>query len=288
MIQKIIPARDHDEAPKTPPGAIWPPLFGKSRQVTETPVISVITPVKRGGGRWLNECWDSLLTQDEERWEWLLELDGNGDIEQDIINLLKRADSRLKVASCGVQMYAAACRNMALSRAQGKWVLPLDADDKLAPNALRILLCAVQSNNAKASVGTISIEMPDGSRVTEHHKSTHGHRKFGETTKLALELKGLPHLSVGTLMETRLLTKLGGYPAVPYAQDLLVQYLVVGFGDIVAVSETTYIYRRHDNQMTNEADDLPWRLSQWRSRVALSRMVVANDTTYELPDYPVF
>ncbi len=99
----------------------------------------------------------------------------------------------------------------------------------------------------------------------------------------------LPHLSVGTLMETRLLVQIGGYPAVPYAQDLLVQYLISAFGGILAIPNITYIHRRHDTQMTAVNNEVQWRLAQWRSRVALSRMVVAaHDTTTKLPEYPVF
>ena len=288
MELESFPPRDNDTTPPTPPGAIWPAITGKRASRPVKPVISIITPVKRGGGRWLAQCWDSLLDQDETRWEWLIELDGNGEMEVDLKQLIERADSRLKIASCGLQMFAAACRNMALSRAQSEWILPLDADDQLPPKALSTLLQAVTASGAKACVGTIEIMHPDGTRSQEHHKFAHGHRKLGESYKMALELQQMPHLSVGTLMETRLLTMLGGYPATPYAQDLLVQYLISGFGDIVAIPETTYIYRRHTEQMTNEVNDSSWRLAQWRSRTMLSRMVVAHDPTAELPDYPVF
>lgn len=288
MKLKKLPPRAQDEAPRTPPGAIWPALVGKRRSNFEQPLISIITPVKRGGGYWLKECYESLLRQDESRWEWLVELDGNGELEPEISELLEQADSRLKIASCGIQMYAAACRNMALSRARGKWIFPLDADDILPSDSLSTLLNAVETANAKASVGTIEILNSDGTRTKESHKFTHGLRMQSESITIALKLQQLPHLSVGTLMETRLLTMLGGYPAAPYAQDLLVQYLISGFGDIVAVPVTTYIHRRHDQQMTNEENDAPWRLAQWRSRVMLSRMAVAHMPKVDLPDHPVF
>lgn len=287
---RVIPPRANDNAPPAPSGAVWPAIAGRNKKAkNDFPLISVITPVKRGGGKWLMECWKSLEGQDEKNWEWLVELDGGGELEKNIQDLLSIADSRLKVAGCGIQMYAAACRNMALSRAKGHWVFPLDADDKLPFGALSTLLGAIKGTDSQACVGSIAVLAPDGSITYEAHKYAHGQRKPGEAHRLAISSQQMPHISVGTLMETRLLTQLGGYPAVPYAQDLMVQYLISAFGGILVIPETTYIYRRHDTQMTSGITENQWRLAQWRSRVALSRMVVANqDPSAALPEYPVF
>jgi glycosyltransferase involved in cell wall biosynthesis len=290
MNTREIRPRDNDEAPSTPSGAVWPAIEGRAKVVTAIPKISIITPVKRGGTEWIMECWDSLIAQDETSWEWLLELDGVGELEKNVQSLLNIADSRLKVAGCGIQMFGAACRNMALSRAKGHWVLPLDADDKLPPPAaLSTLLTAIEKTNAKACVGSIRVISSDGSSSEQSHNHEPGIRNAGETNQLALASQQMPHLSVGTLMETHLLTLLGGYPALPYAQDLIVQYLMPDFGGIIAVPEVTYIYRRHNAQMTANIREEQWRLAQWCSRVALSRMVVAAyDISAILPDYPVF
>jgi glycosyltransferase involved in cell wall biosynthesis len=290
MVQlRSIPKRDNDEAPETPTGALWPVRFGQQNAVTtQYPKISIITPVKRGSTKWLNECWESLAAQDEIEWEWLVELDGNGPIEPDILKLLETADSRLKLAGCGIQMYGAATRNMALSRAQGQWVLPLDADDMLAPNALSTLLAAAEDSSAKVIVGTIDVLFPDGSTKHDTHSFPAGYRPADEILDLVVTLQRMPHHAVGTLMDTRLLTQFGGYPAVPYAQDLLVQYLLASRVGIVAIPQTTYIYRHHDAQMTADTTSETWRLAQWRSRIALSRMLAAPDQTVELPDHPIF
>jgi hypothetical protein len=284
---EVVSIRALEVPPPTPVGAIWPALLGIKGHTGAYPVISIITPVKRGGGTWLIEAWNSLFAQTNTHWEWLVELDGNGEMEPEIKALLQVADARLKVASCGVQMYAAACRNMALSRALGRWVLPLDADDSLAPNALELLLTAAVDNDAGAAVGAIRDISADGLYADRAHHYPSGVRKKGETYRLSLQVQGMIQHGVGTLMNTRLLTSLGGYPATPYAQDLMVQYMMSANAHIVAIPEVTYYYRRHREQMTASVSDAYWKLAQWRSRVLLTRMVLAHQGDAVLPDCPV-
>ena len=109
------------------------------------PLFSVVTAVKPGGEEVLSRAYRSLLQQDLQSWQWLIQLDGpEANIDKKIVT-----DKRVSIGSNGRSFGAAITRNMALSRAQGKWILPLDHDDLLTPEALSCLK-SMSSNKPQA------------------------------------------------------------------------------------------------------------------------------------------
>ncbi|WP_313673590.1 glycosyltransferase [Mycolicibacterium sp.] len=99
------------------------------------PLLSLITPVLPRASEWLTDAWRSL---DRQRmppgwdWEFLLQIDGEGELAAD----LPRNDPRIRVARNDRSIGPAMSRNMALGRASGQLVKPLDADDMLPPDTL--------------------------------------------------------------------------------------------------------------------------------------------------------
>lgn len=99
------------------------------------PLISVITCVLPRTSEWLAEAWRSLQSQSLPAgwdWEFLLQIDGQGELTSDI----PEHDSRIHVFRNPKSLGPAMARNMALGRASGEFIKPLDADDMLPPGAL--------------------------------------------------------------------------------------------------------------------------------------------------------
>jgi len=91
--------------------------------------FSVIVPVFNAE-RYLRHCLDSVANQVAPDWECICVDDGSTDRSPSILEEYAAKDSRFKVvrqANSGV----GAARNVALGKAEGEWIVFLDADDML-------------------------------------------------------------------------------------------------------------------------------------------------------------
>lgn len=96
--------------------------------------VSVIIPCYKQG-HWLAEAIDSVLAQSKEA-EIIVVNDGSPD---DTSNVAASYGARVILIEQANQGVAAA-RNRGLARASGDLLIPLDADDRLKPNYLEVLL----------------------------------------------------------------------------------------------------------------------------------------------------
>ena len=99
--------------------------------------FSIIIPVYNFE-KYLRDCLDSVLAQSCQDWEAICVNDGSTDNSLEILKEYADKDVRFKVFSQTNQGQSAA-RNLAMSKAQGEYVLFLDSDDWWEPNALKVL-----------------------------------------------------------------------------------------------------------------------------------------------------
>ena len=100
-------------------------------------LFSVIIPVFNSSDK-LRPCLDSLAAQTCADWEAVCVDDGSTDMSPAILEEAAKCDSRIRVlrkANGGV----ASARNLALEHVRGEWIVFLDADDVLAPDAFSLL-----------------------------------------------------------------------------------------------------------------------------------------------------
>lgn len=93
--------------------------------------ISIIIPCYNGA-EFLRETLDCLQKQTIEDWECIIVNDGSTDNSIEILREYEANDPRYKVID-KVNEGPSVARNVAISAASGKYILPLDADDLIAP-----------------------------------------------------------------------------------------------------------------------------------------------------------
>ncbi|MBE6194561.1 MAG: glycosyltransferase family 2 protein [Rikenellaceae bacterium] len=101
-------------------------------------LVSIIIPIYNAEN-YLRLCLESILAQKVADFELLLVNDGSKDRSLDICNEYASRDSRIRVfdkPNGGV----CSARNLGLEKAQGEYVMFVDADDWLVPNALSVCL----------------------------------------------------------------------------------------------------------------------------------------------------
>lgn len=107
--------------------------------------ISVIVPCYNQA-QYLPEALQSVLDQSYTHWECIIINDGSTDNTEAIANNWTKKDDRFKYvyqANLGVS----SARNLGIEMAIGTFILPLDADDKIAANYLELALKEFKANS---------------------------------------------------------------------------------------------------------------------------------------------
>jgi glycosyltransferase involved in cell wall biosynthesis len=98
--------------------------------------ISVIIPAYNYG-HFIAECMQSVLNQTHKNWECIVVDNGSTDNTAEEVKKFTEKDTRfiyVKTAQNGVSF----ARNKAVELSKGTFILPLDADDKIAPTYLEL------------------------------------------------------------------------------------------------------------------------------------------------------
>jgi GT2 family glycosyltransferase len=101
------------------------------------PVFSVITPVYNTDSHFLTQCIESVRRQLYPHWE--LSLFDDGSTRPGILEILRKyeaLDSRIKVGHSPTNLGISRASNEALAKVTGDYIVTLDHDDELAPEAL--------------------------------------------------------------------------------------------------------------------------------------------------------
>lgn len=125
-----------------------------------TPEVTVVVPAYNIA-TYIDDCLDSILAQHFGRWEcWIVD---DGSTDTTAARILARMDPRIKLirqANAGVS----AARNAGLAHVRGKYVMFLDGDDILHPQALQRLVAMFDLHpEAAATFGTLVKVLENGS-----------------------------------------------------------------------------------------------------------------------------
>jgi len=150
---------------------------------TSNTSISVIIPVFNTG-KLLNRCLESLEHQTWSVWEAICVDDGSDDgITPELLDCKAEKDSRIKVFHCPNAGVSAA-RNLAMKHVTGNYVMFVDSDDFLHPQAMEICVGLALGNDSDIVAFTYDrkyrtiltarqlLKLPEGSGTKFKHYST--------------------------------------------------------------------------------------------------------------------
>lgn len=126
----------------------------------DKPLISVIVPVYNGE-LYVQECVRSITEQTYPQIEILLINDGSTDQSGPLCDDLSRSDPRIRVFHQENRGVSAA-RNVGLDNASGDYVLFVDCDDQLLPNAIESLLSDATAHSADIASAVKETVKADG------------------------------------------------------------------------------------------------------------------------------
>ncbi len=104
--------------------------------MNKRPKLSVITPVYNGAD-FVERCYNNLLKQSFENWEWVIVDDGSTDGTAAIVQ--KISDTRVRLFSYKQNKGRGYARNLAIRESMGDWIVIWDVDDLNFPERLEII-----------------------------------------------------------------------------------------------------------------------------------------------------
>lgn len=107
--------------------------------------ISILIPIYNVE-KYLPDCLDSVLKQTSANWEAICVDDGSTDRSSDILDTYAGKDKRIRAVHLEKNSGAVIARKTAVAQAQGKYIIFLDGDDHLEPNALETILREEKEN----------------------------------------------------------------------------------------------------------------------------------------------
>lgn len=204
--------------------------------LVEQPKVSVVIPCYNYG-RFLAEAVESVLSQSYQNFEILIVNDGSTDNSHEVAEAIIAAhpEARIMLIDQPNSGQPAISRNNGILKADGDYILPLDADDRLAPGALEAFVRAAQS---AASPEVVVFGSVQRFGVEDHLWGT---RLFEPRELLVRDMLGYCSLYSRSVWE-----KQGGYKTnVPGYEDwdFWIGALQVG-AKFVHVPQVTLHYRR--------------------------------------------
>lgn len=214
------------------------------------PTISVITPVRSGGEKYLVEAYESLCKQElpvDWEWEWLVQEDGQTGAPAALLPI--EDDARISPGT-GRTGRAAMARTLALGRATGSLVAALDADDLLTDGALTRAIAVLMQHPEIGWTAHAALDLqPDGT-LTGVDTDPPGGPIAALSVFDSYETRALSILGTTVTARTDLVLAVGGWPAVPSSEDvgLLLALEAVSLGWFIP--EVGLLYRKHPDQST--------------------------------------
>ncbi|MFD2250241.1 glycosyltransferase involved in cell wall biosynthesis/SAM-dependent methyltransferase [Pseudochelatococcus lubricantis] len=143
----------------------------------DVPTVSVVIPVYNVE-EYLEDCLQSVLTQDMQDIEVLLVDDASPDGSRAVAERIAANDPRVQILTHAENRGLGPARNTGARRARGTYVFFLDSDDRLArPDALRTLVADAEIGGHRVVVGSCERLLPDGS--TAEYDRMHDRQRHG-------------------------------------------------------------------------------------------------------------
>ncbi len=212
------------------------------------PLISVIVPVYNVED-YLDQCMESIVGQNYPHLEILMVDDGSTDNSGALCDQWAERDQRIRVIHQENGGLSAA-RNTALDAMSGELVIMVDSDDVLHPDAVSILLQAIQAHHADVVIGSfvvfdgMDVNWP---RITS--ENTVRHYDSQAALKAIFYQDKLTNSSCWRLFKASLFDDVR-YPVGKYYEDLAIVYpLYKKCSLVVGIDDAVYGYRQRNDSI---------------------------------------
>lgn len=176
------------------------------------PLFSICIPVYNVEEKWLRKCIDSIEKQYYDHWQLCMADDCSSDVQvREILREYEKKDSRIQVVYRSRNGHISEATNSALELAKGEFIVLMDNDDELAPNALFEAAKLLQNHR------DADVIYSDEDKITEDGKRMGPYFKPDYCPDTLLSYNYISHLGI---YRKTLVDQIGGFrTGVEGAQD---------------------------------------------------------------------
>ncbi len=198
-------------------------------------------------GRYLNKCINSVLQQTFQNFELIIIDDGSTDESKKILERYQDKENIKIIFQDNIGLNCS--NNVALNLSKGKYIIRVDADDYLMPNALELMTEIMSANDEVAMV------FPDYYLIDSENNiiGQFIRHDFDNDVKLYDQ----PAHGACTMIKTDVLKNIGGYDEEFNRQDGYDIWLKITRNfKVKNVNEPLFYYRQHENSLSKNEFEL--------------------------------
>ena len=240
-----------------------------SKENSRLPVVSVIIPCYNYG-RYLAQCLDSVLHQEDVRVDVIVIDDASPDGSGQIVRKLGAQDTRIRTVCHATNQGHIATYNEGISLVTGDYTLLLSADDLLTPGCLARAVSLMEKYPSVGLAYGSPVEFADGDlpaarTIAKSWIIWQGSDWIAQMCKTGENVIKCPE----AILRTGVLREIGGYHAhLPHAADFELWMRAATVSDVgYLVGADQAYYRNHANNMHHSAfsvlDDYSQRLASF-------------------------
>ena len=262
------------------------------------PKISVVIPAYNLE-RFLPAALDSVKVQTEQDWECIIVDDASPDDTAKIARRYCKEDKRFRLVQNKENKYLAGSLNAGISKAKGKFILPLDADNLIAPTTLEQLSAPLMGNrNLHITYGAVLFVDEDGKTPTVY-RGNEGHpghsgwppvfRSEWQVTAHASDGRPANLIPSTALFRREVWELTGGYRRrYRTAEDADYWTRATSYGFLAkrVTDSDTLIYRNREDSMSRTEELLDWqRWLPWSQDLSLPPAAIASVQAPPVPSH---
>jgi len=219
--------------------------------------------------KYLPDAIASVAAQEGDDWECVIVDDASTDGSLELARELTANDPRFRVVATQKNLYLAGARNFGVQESKARYILPLDADDMLAPRAVRTLADALDGNRALAiAYGNVAFVREDGS--LEDYGRGGGHSGWPMPMEVAQQIQQRNLLPYSSMFRRASWADCGGYREerrTAEDADFWTRLVSYGFRAKMVTTADTLVYRNRDGSMSRREGETRWGdWFGWRAR----------------------
>jgi glycosyltransferase involved in cell wall biosynthesis len=206
--------------------------------------------------QYLPDALESVAAQTDQDWECIIVDDASPDRCGEIADEWERKDPRFRVIHNPTNLYLAEARNVGIDAARGRYVIPLDADDMLPPNAVQLLADSLDGDRTLTSAyGSVYFVDEDGQTPNDYGipGKTRGHSGWPVPFEATKQVSGLNLQPYSSMFRKRSWELVGGYRRrlrTSEDADFWTRLASWGFRARQVTTEDTLIYRTRPESMS--------------------------------------
>lgn len=234
---------------------------------------------------YLFDCLESVRNQSDGDFECIIVDDASPDASgRDIARKFVKQDSRFRLVENEKNVYLAEARNVGIRMAKGRYILPLDADDMLAPNAVATLSAALDADRSiHVAYGGVLFVNEDGRSLTVYGKEfIPGHSSWPYPFTHEQQIMQRNLLPYASMYRREAWRQTGGYRRrcrTAEDADMWTRFSSYGFRPKMVTQEDTLIYRNRTTSMSRTEGDSDW--IRWFSWSKVPEITPAGAATKE-------